>query len=819
MRLQSFSHLRSQYVRPTQRWVCGWTASGRPCRIGPNRHGECQARFECEPVLVGDRWECTRPPTAGGKCAGGPLGDGTCSCALAPCAPVRSERARRGRLIFYTFAALLAVVAVLLGGKHADSLIQPGRLSPQHAGIADCGACHTTFGAGPAGWLHAAFVRAVPKDAGKPCLACHEIGAQPLEAHSLDAQALTALGKTLFVSLHPDASQAAAADVRLSPVATSGGACSNCHREHEGTRMPLTQVSDAICQTCHMQPFHSFADGHPEFGSYPYRRRTRIVFDHAQHYDRDFAQVDKSLVPADCTSCHALDPKGETVVLTPFEQSCGACHLDQIRGKEATGDKGIAVLAAPVLDLDTLAARGAAIGSWPENSDAEMMPFLRFLLSRDQATAKDFATLGPLALDDLRQADADQITAATHIAWRIKELLYDLGTEGPAALVRVAGAKSDASDASLVAGLPPDAVRAAEADWFPGLADEVKRHREGAPVPMTHKAPPAPIAPRSAAGGGGEAHAAILGGGGGGLLGGAVASPPAATGAASSAPILGGGGGLLGAPPAPAPKPAEPPTQAAILGGGGLLGGTPPAPNAGGNAPILGAGGGLLAASPPQAAGQSAVIGAGQPLAPPEPQAAPKPVDAETWAAIGGGWYRSSDALYYRPAVHADPFLQDWLDRTGREAADPSGPAARLFAALSASNAPGVCAKCHSIDRSADGALAVNWHPQLPDFTTHGFTKFAHAPHLSLFGMDGCKSCHQTNEKADYAATYKGNDPLTFAAGFEPVTRQACAQCHVASRAPDSCITCHDYHVGTVASAPGNRTVDVLHAAASGSMR
>ena len=68
--LQAFDFRSSPYERPTQGWVCGHTASGTPCRLGPDRRGRCRATFECRPKQDGERWTCTRAPEAGVLMAG-----------------------------------------------------------------------------------------------------------------------------------------------------------------------------------------------------------------------------------------------------------------------------------------------------------------------------------------------------------------------------------------------------------------------------------------------------------------------------------------------------------------------------------------------------------------------------------------------------------------------------------------------------------------------------------------------------------------------------------------------------------------------------
>ena len=63
--LQQFDYRSSLYLRPNQKWVCGWTADGTPCQIGPDNKGRCLASYECKPLNKGGRWQCTRSEPGG----------------------------------------------------------------------------------------------------------------------------------------------------------------------------------------------------------------------------------------------------------------------------------------------------------------------------------------------------------------------------------------------------------------------------------------------------------------------------------------------------------------------------------------------------------------------------------------------------------------------------------------------------------------------------------------------------------------------------------------------------------------------------------
>ena len=753
IRLQRFGHRDSAYDRPNEPWICGWAAIGQPCRVGPDRRGRCQATYECRPLRTGDRWVCTRPATAGGSCVEGPLPNGMCCRAVPRCVPVRSQRSRRGQIAVATFVALLGLFAVLLGGGSAAWLVSPGPLSVRHGGIRQCSGCHIRFAAGPVGWLHAAFADAPIPAMAQPCLVCHKLGRHPLSAHGLDGATLVSLGQGLLAmsaasngAAKPDPVSPTPVAFALPQVARGDVACSACHREHRGGAAPLSAVHSAMCQTCHVMHFASLAQGHPEFVGYPFHRRMRIIFDHAKHFDQYFAQSSKALVPSGCGGCHTLGPARNAMLVKPFATACAGCHLDDIKEREGAEVQGVAVLGVPALDLQTLRAHNAAIGDWPAEADGDLSTFLRFLLAQRPGTGKDLATLGTTSLGDLSHADDAQIAAAARIAWAIKELLLDVSVKGPTVLVTGAaqngGHAVDA--AALIGGLPADAIRVADRTWFPALAHEVALHRAGKPVPM--KAPQTPPQPSSAA------------------------TPPAPQGpiaGTANGSIL-GGGGILGA--APAPKPSA--DHGSILGGGGILGAAPaPKPSAAGAAPTP---------------------------ATPQP---PAPIGSEAWTDLGGGWYRQDYFLYYRPTGHDDRFLRAWLNLTGSEAGAANGTARRLFEKLANPGAPGACGKCHSVDDGAAGARVVNWLPFQPNPARRGFTKFSHEAHLTLFGSEGCKTCHQFTATADFSTTYKRGDPFVFAASFKPISRQLCATCHVVGHASAACVTCHNYHIDDIREA------------------
>lgn len=188
------------------------------------------------------------------------------------------------------------------------------------------------------------------------------------------------------------------------------------------------------------------------------------------------------------------------------------------------------------------------------------------------------------------------------------------------------------------------------------------------------------------------------------------------------------------------------------------------------------------------------------------PAAAVKPVEKLPPAQMvaAGGWYRddSGFALKYRPVGHADPLLHAWLDLAA------SAPkAASLFKNLADPKSVGLCAKCHSADSIPDSAaLLMNWRPRHREIEDRSFTKFNHAPHVIQGNLRNCTGCHEPNKSADVMPFFVGNDPAKFVSNFKSIDKATCAGCHKPDAAGDSCLRCHNYHVGSsskiVASLP-----------------
>lgn len=505
--LQDFSFKKSGYDRPNQKWICGRACDGRSCLTGPDQQGHCTAGPECQPIRKGDRWHCTRLAALGGPCADGPKPDGSCSCVMPKCIPVRSLRAWRGITVRLVAGACLALVLFLLGSRVGGWLLSPGDLTFAHASVSTrCSDCHQGVSERPIAWLATASYAGSAGAGSRLCLRCHNVGSNPENPHSLPAERLAMLTGAMRANAAPRATPLGLkiASVVSPPghAGTSPLSCATCHHEHRGTGYDLRQLSNQQCQACHARQFASLSDGHPAFSSYPFVRRTRIIFDHEAHLLNHFtdpAVAGRAL--RSCLDCHQTDLKGNTMGLKPFATICAACHDSQIKGKGAV-NAGIAFISLPHFD-DRVMTGPYAIGQWPEDADQPVTPFMRLLLAADPALKSSLAILGNADLSDLPKNDPAKLMAAQQLAWGIKGLIYDLGRLGQAELSRRVEAAlgrplTEDQREGVVAFLNAEALGSAFNSSFPNLASEMINYRQQHKIAKTDWVP-SPSPPPAAA--------------------------------------------------------------------------------------------------------------------------------------------------------------------------------------------------------------------------------------------------------------------------------------------------------------------------------
>ena len=766
------------------------------------------------------------------------------------------ERDQVAKVVALVTAAGIALTLLLSTGTY---VLMPGSLTSAHGTIEACNSCHSNSGpgsgTGKVSWLRR-FAPGEKHADSKACITCHKMPETALNAHGATASALQSSTERLLpAAAKTSAPQAARAQNIAFPTHTmsaQGLECATCHVEHQGAGFKLAKISNAQCQSCHVVKFDSFDGGHPKFeDTFPFRRRTRIVYDHDGHFSKHYPEVAKKdpnkRIPETCATCHDSSADKRIMGVASFDKTCSTCHLDQIAGKgRASGPKGVAFLTLPGIDVQTLKAKNVVVGEWPESSDAALTPFMKVMISRTDRGRALLEQLRSLNLQDLAQANADGIKTAANLIWEIKSIYRDLiagkGSDVLGNLNIAGGAKLSAGlVADLTASIPRDVLISAQKQWLPNLATEIATLNvsgdKSTDAWTQTAALPAPVPPQSTAddksGGDDSAPAAAD-----------ASEPDKKTEAEKS----------------PQPNKLDPPAcQVRILGQcliykdpgvipgqSGANTGTasskatlPPAMQAGlhdvlppnsdapqsktralpqrlaanEQSPQASKTDELLFPTPDEqremdarrkGAGKASsastrtsgsVEGAGAPTISIESS-----VDPESWAEYGG-WYRQDYSIYYSPTGHKDKFIYAWLYLTGPQAATgDANPAAAVFDVLTAKDAQGACTKCHSIDDLQGKGRIVNFSPATAESKRGSFTRFVHEPHFGTTQNGGCLTCHKLEKGRPYVKNYEQGQPQITAANFASVKKDTCQKCHTSTAARQDCMTCHTYHVNGVAT-------------------
>ncbi len=395
--------------------------------------------------------------------------------------------------------------------------LDPGHLTAKHAAVADCGDCHAAMEEPEETWLSMFYTPHSIADDNHRCGTCHLVSSGELAGsgeshmgnpHGLGMDQLAFITERIRNKVDPEGSG-------LTPVSMSAPGpfnlfaklgdqmgmkddmirpCSACHMEHQGTGAELTAVGKGECESCHLLKHPDFQTQHPEFAdaegrlNYPFKQRTRIFFDHVDHFESQFTKAKYAdVAPQGCSSCHAPDLLGERMTTVSFEDGCMACHQ-----KNVGRDEPELVLAIPEIDTAYLAENDIAIGSWPqvgddpENGDlltTPLLPSLIAVVAPDRAEDLqliledeiDLATLGE------EEVDEDVLEAVANLAWTIKEMFA--GGRGGCS-EQASGQGAAARAAELVSR---ELAGFARAQMFPGLCAELAARSAGEePVTTVH---------------------------------------------------------------------------------------------------------------------------------------------------------------------------------------------------------------------------------------------------------------------------------------------------------------------------------------------
>lgn len=735
-------------------------------------------------------------------------------------------------------AQIMALVTTIVLGlafyfSKDTRFLMPGPLASGHAAIKDCGTCHTRSGNGKVSWIKGVALGDPLADS-KACLACHNMPRTALNPHSASGDVLKRsterVSRIAAQSPMPLSARVQSVVFPTQNLMANDLTCAVCHQEHQGGPFKLSQISNEQCRACHVMKFDSFDRHHPEFSQYPFKRRTRIIYDHAGHFKRHFPEFAKKnpgqRIPATCSDCHNSSGDKRIMAVDSFEKTCATCHFDQIIGKErASGPKGVAFLTLPGLDLASLKKKNALIGEWPEASEAPLTPFMKVLISRSERGRGIVKAAEGLNLQDLTEASADDVKIVTELALEIKKLFYAL-IAGKASdvlgdLTLGGGAKlSPALVAELTASLPRDVVVGAQQQWLPNLAAEMAEGPGAAGRQSQSSSSSAMSAPRPAGSASSDNKEQGIG------AAQELNAAPSAAREREAAPASTNEADdgetarkTKRDPPACVmrifgqcllSKEPQDRAEAAHLGGPDATVERSDAANAETNRRnAVAAGeqpqssranqsdelllptddelreikartkGSANGASPDAARGSNGAAPASNAAANGETSPAHangiEGIDAESWAEYGG-WYRQDFAILYRPTGHKDKFIHSWLSLTGLQAAQGGhSPAASIFDFLTNKDAQGSCVKCHSIDDVPGKGRAVNFSPSSVESKQGRFTNFLHEPHFALLdgrtGLQdnqGCFSCHNLeNNPGQEGAQSSGTAKAEFgSAGF-----------------------------------------------------
>ncbi|MEM6331495.1 MAG: hypothetical protein AAF790_14785, partial [Planctomycetota bacterium] len=463
--LQRESHADTSYDRPTLPWVCGLADQGAPCELGPTPRGRCPLHEACHPA--------------------------------------RSLRKRRGRVAVALAVFTLGAVTMLLGTPWRRDVLAPGPLSQAHARLIAgaenrCTACHpggveaALVGTWLAGNGLAENVSADGAHATQSalCMECHRTQIDPehaLAAHGLPPGVLKGAAGGRGESNGGGAAPASLTHAGWGAASLAGPgpvhagdevACAVCHQEHHGALHNLSAITDARCQACHQERYDRFATDHPGFGNWPYRRRTRINFDHNSHAGKHYAARGEEFR---CATCHTDGPGGEVKLLTGYEASCAKCHDESIASSTASG---VAVLSLPMLDREAVALGGVDLGPWPDAAtgdyDGDLPAIAKLLLAADPTAAAVMNRRGfDFSFFDLDPDSPADARDARTLAEALRQLLDGLSRRGHGEVLSRAatltGGPQDGEQAGhaaaasgLAAGLPSELVDALNFSWFGG---------------------------------------------------------------------------------------------------------------------------------------------------------------------------------------------------------------------------------------------------------------------------------------------------------------------------------------------------------------
>ena len=717
--------------------------------------------------------------------------DGSDRSATAP-----TMRSRRGVFTFAMTAFTVGAILILYASPWRHEFLVPGNLTSHHAQIladagADrCAACHQNANDGLAGWT-AGMVSGHPSasDQSELCMECHrdsinfQFALSPHNAPKSTIEKSSAKFQT--VSFGRKFQQSMTGHIEQI-------ACIACHREHKGNH-DLTAMTDAQCQNCHSEVFHSFEAGHPEFTNWPTASRQRIAFDHASHGLKHFPGKQMTF---DCQQCHVPDDSRDGQRLASFEVACAHCHEQQI----VSGSNPIAMFALPMLDMEAIEGANLSAGSWPLSAtgdfDGDVPPMMRLLLMADDEANAILTGAGPsFSFADVDRNDSGAIADAVTLAWSIKRLLFDLTNGGRAEIQRrlslaLGRTIADSETDSLVAGLGKMAFASAAGRWLPQLEQEIRTR----PVARTRSDSSATA--RGPLRRSDEILARMI-------MQESLAENPIAGTSRMLAPKTEAAKLNVESSVTDAARTnhqsAASRKMASTRQPRQTLADNPLA-SAGGRSTFTPA---LAESSPAKKSDATPASDARRPAT--LPTVMPLFRQSDNRQLLQTAWTRDDQSfrIAYTPQNHQDEFLRSWIELIASvPGVRETITVAALFDSLTDEHAPGNCRSCHTMSQSTDDTLSVHWKPFDRHVAGKGFTTFSHRPHLIQGHLQDCRFCHEMDESRFTSASFTGDDPHQFESNFVAIKKANCASCHQSGLANNSCTTCHNYHVSGHSNLP-----------------
>ncbi len=736
----------------------------------------------------------------------------------APMFNLPAVRKQRQFVVLATIAVTIGVLIFALKNQRRNDFLSPGSLANVHEqvlreqGTERCAACHGADPGNLGQLIQDAFTGGQVFDMSQShlCLVCHSHSLNvdhALNPHGADLGNLNDITSAKRMAL-------AHSNQVMPSIHPNETACASCHREHQGKLVDLTAISNAKCQTCHVQAYDRFEGSHPDFqlASHPVADRN-LAFDHRSHALKHFVEKGQGF---ECRACHVTDGTRNDFGLTSFSVACAACHETSLRESLAGG---ISLIQLPTLDVQALSRAGHSVPEWPANLqgdfDGSLSPMMALLLFGDpvvrtilveQQDLFDFFYVDP--------QDERGLQRATDYAAAIIRLKAEVIQSGRLALKKrlVAATGMEISDAELdrlFGGLTDQQLqqlvhqRQARLDSLSKFAGETKlivkpenlalsiRPDELLAInPITGK-----LGTGSARRNGQiqtinqpnkeqyELHRSE--------------SPPPGSGADTQRQ-----GEDVSRLPPPNPQ-------------GELL--TPnPLSSVFVNSEKQSTASGLtynldgthVHDVPPKRPRVS------EPKYPPEVK--PFAVDRfqlksrrDVISPSVGQWFVNSspsEFLKYIPQAHADVVAQAWYELAHRAGTSPNHQPAvsDLLKKVIVSGGIGSCSQCHQARPSSSlgefhsqaQPSAIQWRFEPAITFKSSFNRFSHGPHLLL---KDCTDCHQLAQQPRIAVTASlVGDSVSTAldSDFRPQTKLDCATCHTKGHAPNECSHCHRYHVG-----------------------